>query len=137
MRVSVLNSPWASLFALLGIFALSFLLTVDGVMRIPLCLFHLMSNLDCPGCGLTRSFISISHGDLLSAVRFNALGPVLYIFFLFLLLKLIYRLLNKEDPAFLQLKSLWIYYLFGLLFWGQWILKLIHGWRQASFPLLS
>ena len=32
---------------------------------------------ECPGCGLTRSFAAMGHGDFESARALNPLGPVL------------------------------------------------------------
>jgi uncharacterized protein DUF2752 len=42
----------------------------------PLCPFRLLTGLPCPGCGLTRSLVSLLHGDLSAAVFFHPLGPV-------------------------------------------------------------
>jgi hypothetical protein len=42
----------------------------------PLCPFRLLTGLPCPGCGLTRSLVSLLHGDLSAAVLFHPLGPV-------------------------------------------------------------
>jgi hypothetical protein len=39
----------------------------------PPCLFHKLTGLHCPGCGGTRAAHALLHGDLLAAVRFNAL----------------------------------------------------------------
>ena len=33
---------------------------------------------DCPGCGMTRCFISLGHGDLISAAKYNVAGLVLF-----------------------------------------------------------
>jgi Protein of unknown function (DUF2752) len=52
--------------------------TIRGVKLPDLCPFHQISGLWCPGCGLTRSFISMGHGDFAGALQFNPLGPVLY-----------------------------------------------------------
>lgn len=41
-----------------------------------LCPFRRMTGLPCPGCGLTRSWVALAHGDLGSAVAFNLFGPV-------------------------------------------------------------
>ena len=42
----------------------------------PLCPFRLLTGLPCPGCGLTRSLVSLLHGDLTAAVYFHPLGPI-------------------------------------------------------------
>ena len=41
-----------------------------------LCPFRLVTGLPCPGCGLTRSWVAIGHGDLHSAFAYNAFGPL-------------------------------------------------------------
>ena len=54
---------------------------VSGLgMRIPeLCTYHRFTGLDCPGCGMTRSFISMAHGRILAAFRFHPLGALLFL----------------------------------------------------------
>ena len=42
----------------------------------------------CPGCGLTRSFISLAHGHWSEAWRYNPAGPV---WFLLVAMQLPYR----------------------------------------------
>ena len=39
----------------------------------PVCLFHALTGLNCPGCGGTRSAYQLLHGHLLVALRDNAL----------------------------------------------------------------
>lgn len=41
-----------------------------------LCPFRLVTGLPCPGCGLTRSWVAIGHGDLHGAFAYNAFGPL-------------------------------------------------------------
>ena len=41
-----------------------------------LCPFRAMTGLPCPGCGLTRSWVALTHGDLSHAVALNWFGPV-------------------------------------------------------------
>ncbi|MET0701577.1 MAG: DUF2752 domain-containing protein [Mycobacterium sp.] len=48
--------------------------TPGGV--IPVCPTKALLGLDCPGCGSLRMIYSLLHGDLLAAVKFNALGLV-------------------------------------------------------------
>ncbi len=42
----------------------------------PVCPLLQLTGLACPGCGLTRGFHALFHGDLLTALDFNALIPV-------------------------------------------------------------
>ncbi|GAA2066519.1 DUF2752 domain-containing protein [Williamsia deligens] len=41
-----------------------------------LCPFRLVTGLPCPGCGLTRSWVAVAHGDVASAFSDNAFGPI-------------------------------------------------------------
>ena len=39
----------------------------------PVCLFHQLTGLNCPGCGGTRALYALLHGDLITALHDNAL----------------------------------------------------------------
>ena len=47
----------------------------------PQCPLYSMTGFACPGCGLTRGFHALFHGDVLTALDFNAMIPVISIFF--------------------------------------------------------
>lgn len=47
----------------------------------PVCPLYALTGLACPGCGLTRGFHSLFHGDVLTALDYNAMLP----FFAFLI----------------------------------------------------
>ncbi len=42
----------------------------------PICPLFTLTGLACPGCGLTRGFHALFHGDVLTALHFNALIPL-------------------------------------------------------------
>ncbi len=38
---------------------------------VPKCLFHYLTGLDCPACGVQRATHSLLHGDIVTALRYN------------------------------------------------------------------
>jgi hypothetical protein len=55
----------------------------------PVCPLFKLTGILCPGCGLTRGFHALFHGDILGALHFNALLPVFAFFIGFCLLSLV------------------------------------------------
>jgi hypothetical protein len=55
----------------------------------PVCPLYTMTGLACPGCGLTRGFHAFFHGDIVTALDYNALIPLFALAFVFLILSLI------------------------------------------------
>ena len=53
------------------------------------CPFKDMTGLSCPGCGITRAFISIGHGHIISALKLN---PLILLFFPIFFLRFTQRL---------------------------------------------
>lgn len=47
----------------------------------PVCPLFALTGLACPGCGLTRGFHALFHGDIITAIDFNALIPVWSVIF--------------------------------------------------------
>jgi hypothetical protein len=44
-----------------------------------LCWFRAAFHIDCPFCGMTRSFVWLAHGDVVAAWRFHPAGPLLFV----------------------------------------------------------
>lgn len=42
----------------------------------PTCLMRILFGLPCPGCGMTRSWVHLAHGDVLAAFEYNVFGPI-------------------------------------------------------------
>jgi len=42
----------------------------------PLCFFHQATGLECPFCGMTRSFVALMHGEAAAAFGFHPAGPL-------------------------------------------------------------
>ena len=73
-----------TLFAVLSaILAASVLLPLPGadgrIGHLPsVCPFYALTGLPCPGCGLTRAFVCLGHGQVLSALHWHPLAVLLY-----------------------------------------------------------
>ena len=44
-----------------------------------LCPFRALTGLPCPGCGMTRAFCALGHGEWRDALGFNALSPAVFL----------------------------------------------------------
>ncbi len=51
-----------------------------GVEVPPLCMWKNLTGQDCLGCGLTRSFTYMGHGEIAHAFDLHKLGPVFFAF---------------------------------------------------------
>jgi hypothetical protein len=55
------------------------LLAAPSVVLPPTCMSREWFGVSCPGCGLTRSFIHIAHGDWTESLRVHRLGWLLMV----------------------------------------------------------
>ena len=68
-----------ALFAFLtGILAVSVLVPPTRETPISLCLVHLLFGIPGPGCGMTRAFLFLGHGDLRAALELNPASPLAF-----------------------------------------------------------
>jgi hypothetical protein len=51
---------------------------VDPLANLELCWSRILLARDCPGCGLTRSFVAIAGGNLGRSLACNPTGPLLF-----------------------------------------------------------
>ena len=55
----------------------------------PRCPLYAMTGFACPGCGLTRGFHALLNGDVATALDYNALIPLLIVFFGYIFLSML------------------------------------------------
>lgn len=81
----------------------------------PACPLLTITGFACPGCGMTRGLHALMHGDILTALDFNALLPLVLIFFGYIFVSLLMFAVRGRllMPAESSLKFLWIF--LGLL----------------------
>jgi hypothetical protein len=85
------------------------------------CFFKLLFNISCPGCGMTRAWVSVLRLDIAEAFRLNPMFwsvPILCALYLF------------DGKIF---KHRWLNYAvtIGILagFFACWIVRLVMGWQ--------
>ncbi len=64
----------------------------------PRCLFHMMTGLDCPGCGGTRALHQLLHGNVAEAFLLN---PLLFLYLLPVAVFAAPGIIRGHSPAFL------------------------------------
>ena len=102
---------------------------VPGIqMALPeICVFRRNTGLDCPGCGLTRSFIAMTGGDW---TRAWGLNPAAYLVYALVVLQIPYRILQigrlLHGQQALHMPGLqWLMWLLAAALIGQWLVKLV------------
>jgi hypothetical protein len=73
---------WAPSLAAAAVIALSFILRIQDLPGFTVCWFKAATGWPCPGCGLTRAFCAISHGDFATAWHHNPFSFAFYAGFL-------------------------------------------------------
>ena len=56
----------------------------------PVCPLYTLTGFACPGCGLTRGFHALLHGDVVTALDYNALLPIFALLIGFAFVSLVY-----------------------------------------------
>ena len=128
-----------ALTAIAGAFVLD--LSPDGLIYLTLhnlgwklqlpemCMSRRIFGISCPGCGLTRSFVAMAHGEFHLAIQANPMGPVLFVLcwaqIPYRILRYLGYGLSVDDGGRLSRAAdciIWILF-FGLIF--AWISRLI------------
>ena len=121
-----------------GGLALAVLLSIRGSTQVvvpflgiplpELCFLRRFTGIGCPGCGLTRCFISLAHGDLNAAWSYNPAGLLLFAIIAFQVpyravqLWRIRRGLAELQPGAVAQVALGV---FAVALMGQWALRML------------
>ncbi len=85
----------------------------------PACPLYTTTGFACPGCGLTRGFHALFHGDVLTALDYNALIPLVVVFFGYLFLSMLMVAVRGRGFSIgkVNLTLIWVTF-FALLVFG-------------------
>lgn len=102
------------------------LIPVLGIPMPDLCLAKRWSGGSCPGCGMTRCFISLAHGDWRAALHYNFAGPLLFVMMAsqipFRIVQLV-RIRRGLPEIQLGIFPQILFGILGVLMIGQWLLR--------------
>jgi len=100
-----------------GIAAIVFFFNPATHPLYPVCQFHRLTGLNCPGCGMTRALYALLHGKIFTALQDNAL---LVLMLGGLLFRSAWFSCNKffggKNKEFFPIKFLWIILTISLVF---------------------
>jgi hypothetical protein len=121
---------YATLVGLSGVFLLSMLWRPADEPAIVLCPFRALTGLLCPGCGMTRAFCALGHGEIRRAIQFNALSPLVYLSFMVVWVGAAASLLNfhRLSTAINRLRpnaTVGVVILVLVMVW--WVVRLVGG----------
>lgn len=75
------------------------------------CVFHEITHLWCPGCGVTRMLINIVRGNFKKAFHCNQLLFISFPIFLIIIIDLFYSNMKSKTPLYEKIPK-WIYYVY-------------------------
>lgn len=86
---------------------------------LPVCPLYSITGFACPGCGLTRGFHALFHGDVSAAMHFNVLIPVWAVIFVVSFLSLTLFAVRGRGLPINKLSPNWlVVFMVVLLFFG-------------------
>lgn len=96
------------------------------------CVFKKLIGYPCPGCGMTRSTISLFRGDFIQSILWNPLAIVVNIMAITAVIWMIYNLLITKEPSFDKIirHKIHPFYLIliGLIVIANWIWNFYKGY---------
>lgn len=84
----------------------------------PVCPLFAMTGFACPGCGLTRGFHALFHGDVSTALGFNAMLPLWTFIFAYLFAALFFVAVLGRAVRFKIFKPayIWSFFVVSIVF---------------------
>lgn len=100
----------------------------------PGCLFHRLTGLDCPSCGMTRAAHAVLHGRFGEAMRYNPLGMVVVpVLGVFVGMRIPAWLRGDTQSLGFRVSAGGVWWILGVVL-GYWVLRNIRVW---PFTLLA
>lgn len=98
-----------SVVAAAGVAMLLFFFDPSRTPIYPVCLFHKWTGLNCPGCGSLRALHQMLHGNIVEALRLNALLVLSIPVFVWLGVRLVRQRIHGAPGLAVRPLWIWIY----------------------------
>jgi hypothetical protein len=96
----------------------------SGIALPPVCGSRLIFGIDCPGCGLTRSFVALGAGDLSASLRYHRVGWLMALAVVAQIPYRIYGLLEMRSRTIKRMWPVWFGYFLVAALILNWLLKM-------------
>jgi hypothetical protein len=100
--------------AMAAALAVLFLFNPTNHAFYPVCMFHQITGLNCPGCGSTRALHELLHGHVLAALRCNALVLLTLPFLIWLAARFLSHRRRGQPTANLVFQPKWLWIFLGV-----------------------
>jgi Protein of unknown function (DUF2752) len=95
--------------AMAAALAVLFLFNPTNHAFYPVCMFHQITGLNCPGCGSTRALHELLHGHVLAALHSNALLMLTLPFVIWLTARFLIRRRRGQTTADIVIRPSWLW----------------------------
>ena len=105
------KGEWQCRLVLAGLLGLVLVMSViiPRAPEIGLCSFKRLTGLPCAGCGMTRSFIALGHGDWTAGFEWHPIGVLLYMAMVLMLPLLLWEMRNRHILITLNRRTIVIF----------------------------
>ncbi|NVB80590.1 MAG: DUF2752 domain-containing protein [Kofleriaceae bacterium] len=88
---------------------------------------HAAFGIDCPMCGMTRSFVALAHGDIGAAFRFHPAGPLLFVAMVALVVAVAITAARRARPLVERKRFVFAFQTIVLLCLAMGVLKMVRS----------
>ena len=130
---------WLVLVSIVLLASLLFRVNDADAMEVPvanwelpaICAMRRFTSFPCPGCGLSRAFVSLVRGDMATAWKYN---PASIVWFVAMLLQYPYRLaqiwrLRNDRDEIIVRRGIWIWAVLVVSLFIPWLYRLANGFQ--------
>lgn len=120
---------WGVLLGVPALFIAAFVVSsFHTLQQLPLCAVKSFLKIDCPGCGLTRSFAALVQGHIRASIDFHPLGIVIALWLLYMWGRSLIISCGRDCPTLLtQTQRDWMLRIFLAAMLFQWMVHVVIG----------